>query len=323
MKRILITATCLCLCIVMGLLTVSGASSAAPESERYGGGIASALTRAEKCQPGNVEVYADYIDSKRFRPTPSLYAILKNYLDYILNTSLHISGMDERFGYPIDDATLFLIRANASLTPDQVKAANAKYADDRARCSYIPNFDPDHYQVDSSPPVTDWVIEAWFEEDIYKSMETLINPFYVIGYNKNGNTQAMSAWSILNSYSMEELDTWGYTTEYWLDYYTFLAEQFPVCGTYAYSSIEAYANDYRYPVNASDDNLYRSYDDGQQYLKAVKERLALYQRRIENPATGDNLPAGAGVWFAAAMLSLAVITSVIPKKRRYFSGNAT
>ncbi len=103
-------------------------------------------------------------------------------------------------------------------------------------------------------------------------------------------------------YPLDKLEGWGYSDEYWLDYYTFIDYM-----------ADWYYKDQKYgrgltQVAYAIDILYR---------EELDRRIDIYRSRVEgSPSTGDGTVSRAAVFTAGAVLAAAVPALIMTVKHR-------
>ena len=162
--------------------------------------------------------------------------------------------------------------------------------------------------------------DAIYSDDGRVAMETFLEPGLVINpvafasdtpkaekfisYQHDNEEMWMMRKDLFVSYgyvldaSVETLETWNYSDEYWYDYYSFL--------TFAAKYGESpYGNDYAYISESDEDSA------------EIARRLAIYAQRLgKSPDTGDEKGERAVMFAAGAVVAAAVPAAIVTLARK-------
>ena len=166
------------------------------------------------------------------------------------------------------------------------------------------------YCVEKNMEYAGWAVKAYFSDDPRTVIETFMSPEYIVDMDRYNSdepklkkyTEAEYSEHYANQTffadpktvlctSLDTLDRWGYSDEYWYDYYSFIG----------FLNTDA-AQRPEYEDNAIARNASMSGENAAELAR----RLALYSERVgKSPDTGD--AGGARVAFLAATTVLAAI----------------
>ena len=180
--------------------------------------------------------------------------------------------------------------------------------------------------ADQKCKYADWAVDALYGSDERMIIETLMSPEYVIDMDKYKSGESQISWvhgldggvpfdkpfiggfdfltkpEVIMQYPLDKLEGWGYSDEYWLDYYTFIDY-----------IADWYHKDYNYGWGLTGDVA----TVADRCRAELDRRIDIYRARVGgSPDTGDGTAARVALFAAGAVIAAAVPALVLTVKRR-------